>query len=90
MDGGARGPSEGAEELVTSVKDNGTGGRQTTGIGDFFKAVVQTVLLFGSETWVMIPLVGRSLGIFQHRFTRQVKGRNPKRRVDGIWYYPLL
>ena len=30
--------------------------------GMFFKEVVQAVLLFWSETWVMIPRMGRSLG----------------------------
>ena len=35
--------------------------------GTFFKAVVQAVLLFGSEMWVVTPHVSRTLGGFQHR-----------------------
>ena len=30
--------------------------------GMFLKAVVQAVLLFGSETWVITPCMGRALG----------------------------
>ena len=30
--------------------------------GFVFKAVVQEVLLFGSDTWVVTPLMGRDLG----------------------------
>ena len=33
-------------------------------LGMFFNAVVQAVLLFGSETWVMTPCTGRYLGFF--------------------------
>ena len=33
----------------------------------FFKVVVQVVLLFGSETWVMKPCMGRALGFSQNR-----------------------
>ena len=33
--------------------------------GFFFKAMVQAVFLFGSETWMITPCMGRSLGGFQ-------------------------
>ena len=33
--------------------------------GFFFKAMVQAVFLFGSETWVVTPCMGRALGGFQ-------------------------
>ena len=35
--------------------------------GLFLKAVVQAVLLFGLETWVLTPRMERALGSFQHR-----------------------
>ena len=35
--------------------------------GLFLKAVVQAVLLFGSETWVLTTHMERALGRFQHR-----------------------
>ena len=31
--------------------------------GNFYLVVVQSVLIFGSETWVMSPCVGRALGV---------------------------
>ena len=34
--------------------------------GNFFKAMVQAVLLFGEETWVLTPRMERSLDSFQH------------------------
>ena len=46
------------------------------------------VLLFGSETLVMIPRMGRSLGSFQHRVARRITRRQPKKREDGGWDYP--
>ena len=35
--------------------------------GNFSKSVVQVVFLFGSETWVLTPHMGQTLGGFQHR-----------------------
>ena len=59
-------------------------------LGVFFKTVVQAVLLFGSETWLMTPLMVRALGIFQHRFYRWITGRQLKLQVDGSLGYPPL
>ena len=53
--------------------------------GIFFKAVLQAVLLFRSETWVMTPCMGRVLGGFQHRVAKQITGRQPRRLLDGSW-----
>ena len=35
--------------------------------GMLFKVVVQAVLIFGAETWVITPRMGRTLGGFQQR-----------------------
>ena len=43
--------------------------------GKFFKAVVQALLLFGAETWVLIPRIERSLDIFLHGSARRITGR---------------
>ena len=61
--------------MGTDGKDVRMGGHQTTGLGVFFKVVVQEVLIFGSETWVIAPRMGRDLGSFQHRFARYIIGR---------------
>ena len=58
--------------------------------GHFFKAVTQAVLLFGVEMWVLTPRMERALSSFQHRVTRRLTGRNPRRRLSGCWEYPSL
>ena len=59
-------------------------------LGVLFKAVVQAVLLFGSETWVLTPRMGRALRSFHHRVTRRITVRPPNQWEDGIWEYPPL
>ena len=59
-------------------------------MGVFFKAVVQAVLLFGSETWVLNPHMGQALVIFQHGVARRITGIQPKRQEEGVWEYPPL
>ena len=53
----------------------------------FFKAVVQSVLLFSAETWVVIPRMGRFLGFFHDQAERRLTGRMLQRRLDGSWDY---
>ena len=53
--GGGREPLEGAEELGTADEYYGKEGRHPRGLRDVFKVVVQAVLLFKSETWVLTP-----------------------------------
>ena len=43
-----------------------------------FKALVQEVLIFGSETWVMTPRIGRALVSFKHRVARRITGKHPR------------
>ena len=43
--------------------------------GFFFKAVVQAVLIFGAETWVVTPRMGRFLWEFQEQMARRLTGR---------------
>ena len=59
--------------------------------GHFFKAVVQVVLLFGAETWVLTPRLEQALSRFQNRVARRLIERYPRRRGGGgSWEYPLL
>ena len=58
--------------------------------GNFFKAVVQQVLPFGEETWVVTPRMERELNSFMHGDARQTMGRQPRRRWNGKWFYPSL
>ena len=58
--------------------------------GNLFKAVVQQVLLFGAETWVVTPKMERALSAFLHGAARRLTGRQPRREKDGEWKYPSL
>ena len=59
-------------------------------LGNFFKAVVQAVVLFGAETWVINPRIERSLESFQHGAAFRITGIQPWRRGGGRWTYPPL
>jgi len=56
--------------------------------GVFYKATVQAVLLFGSETWKLSPLSLKSLEGFHIRAARRMAGMQPARNPDGTWTYP--
>ena len=60
------------------------------GSGNFFKAVVQQVLLFGAETWVVSPMMERALSAFIHGAARRLTGRQPRNGRDGKWHYLSL
>ena len=53
--------------------------------GTFFKAVVQQVLLFGAEIWVLAPLIERFLDSFMHGAAQRITVRQPRRGWDGKW-----
>ena len=58
--------------------------------GNFFKAVVQQVLMFGAETWVVTTMMERALSAFIHGVARRLTGRKPRKGRDRKWYYPSL
>ena len=55
--------------------------------GFFFKDVIQAVLLFVAETWVVIPRIGKALGGFQTEVARRLTGKLQWRTTDGTWKY---
>ena len=55
----------------------------------FFKYMVQAVLLFVAETWVVTPLISKVLGAFQDQMARRLTGRLPQRQENGKWKYTL-
>ena len=65
-------------------------GADTKVSGNFYKAVLQAVLLFGEETWVLTPRMEWDLYSFQHRVTQRLTGRQPRRRGGKSWAYPSL
>ena len=58
--------------------------------GNFFNAVLQQVLLFGEETWVVSLMMERALSAFLHGAARRLTGRQPRRGKYGEWHYPSL
>ena len=58
--------------------------------GNFFKAVVRKVLLFGLETWMVLPRMEWALSSFIRGAVRRITGRQPRRGWDGKWHYPSL
>ena len=59
--------------------------------GRIYMVVVQAVLLYGSQMWVMTPCIGRVWGGFCHRVARRLKGWQSWRRIDRrLLYTPLV
>ena len=57
--------------------------------GYFYKAVVQSVLLYGSETWVWTQSMLLTLRGFHHKVARRLTGRSAY-RYNGGWVYPPI
>ena len=51
--------------------------------GLFFNAVIQLLLIFGVESWVVTPLMGKDLGGFQTQVEIRLTGKLPRRTTDG-------
>ena len=56
--------------------------------GYFYKVVVQTVLLYGSESWVISKTRLRMLESFHRRVARYLCRRHIRKLEDGTWEYP--
>jgi hypothetical protein len=56
----------------------------------FYKAIVQAILLYGSETWTITSAMMKALRGFHNRVARRTACRCPKQRPDGSWDYPRI
>ncbi len=54
----------------------------------FYKATVQAVLLYGSETWNLSPTSVKRLKGFHIRAAWQMSGLQPEKKPNGSWLYP--
>ena len=68
----------------------GSEGADSHTSGRIYVAVVQAVLMYGSEKWVMKLCIGRVLSGFHHRVAFSMTGRQPRRERYGRWVYALL
>ena len=58
--------------------------------GRIYVVVVQAVLLYVLEMWVVTPRIAKVLGGFHHRVACRLIGRQTCRGRDGRWVYPPL
>ncbi len=56
----------------------------------FYKAMVQVVLLYGSEMLILSQSSMKSLEGFHIHAAWQMSGKKPEQNVDGSWTYPCL
>ena len=49
---------------------------------------VQAVIMFGSETWVRITLLEKTLNSFHHRVVWKMADTGPKHQQDRTWVCP--
>ena len=54
----------------------------------FYKATVQAVLLYGSETWNLSPTSVKRLEGFHIRAAWRMSGLQPEKKPNGSWSYP--
>ena len=55
-----------------------------------YVVVVQAVLLYGLETWVISLCIGSNFGGFHDRVARRLTGKKLWRLLYGMWVYPPL
>ena len=60
-------------------------GKETTVLANIYRVLVQAVLFFGAETWVLTEKMSQRLEGLHVIFLRQVTRKQAKRRRDGSW-----
>ena len=53
----------------------------------FYRATIQAVLLYGSETWNLTPQLLVTLEGFHVHTVRRISGMMPKKGHDEVWQY---
>jgi hypothetical protein len=56
--------------------------------GYFYKAIIQAVLLYGSESWTLSEYTLRKIRSFHSRVARHLTGRHIRPLENGEWYCP--
>ena len=65
-----------------------TDGANPRAMASFYKAIVQSVLLYGSESWVITLSMEKQLQSFHRRCARYITGQHIRQNDDGTWTYP--
>jgi hypothetical protein len=53
-----------------------------------YRAVVQAVLPYGAESWVLTKTMEQTLQTFHHRCARYITGQHIRQNPDGTWTCP--
>ena len=80
--------AQGKWEKMVNILGSEGADKRTAGI--FYVAVVQAVILFWSETWVLTHFQENSLSGFHHQAVQRKSGMGPKRQWYGTWMYPPI
>ena len=60
-------------------------------VANFYKVIVMSVLLYGSETWVLNGTMKNKLKTFHHRIIRSICGCYPEiDKENGLYKYPSI
>ena len=54
----------------------------------FYREVVQSILLYGSDTWVLLETIEKKVEWEHTGFLRHITGKRSQRIVDGKWETP--
>jgi hypothetical protein len=57
-------------------------------VATFYKAIIQSILLYGSKSWTINTTILNELDSFHKRYTRYIVGQHIKMLEDGSWSYP--
>ena len=57
-------------------------------MGHFYKAIVQAVLLYGSESWTLLESMLNRIKSFHSRVARYICGKHIRQLPDETWEYP--
>ena len=59
-------------------------------LGGFYVTIVQSIFIFGLETYIVTPYIRNMFGGFHHRVARRLSGNFPRRQAHGTGEYPHL
>ena len=83
LTGGGTEPTAGVGKWGRLVNILGKEGEYRRTADIFYVAMVQSVLLFGSETWVMTPQLDKAFEGFHHQALQNIAFMGPKCQWDG-------
>ena len=63
-------------------------GVEPRAMGYFYKAIVQAILLYGSESWVVPESILQQVRSFHHRAARYLTQKHIRQNSEGQWFHP--